>query len=465
MGVRSQFPKPLVALVAAGCGSEILYTRLVRFQAINGVPALYFVGIFSLLFALYWIAARSLTKPSKHPIKSCWPIVVFGLLFRLTLVPAGLQTDVPLREALLDDLSGQAVTFKTFLLYDQDLWRYLWEGHVWASGYNPYLLAPQNPLLDSLVDSRYSSCEVWEEIRDRVSYPDLPALYPPGAQLVFRLSHATFSGSVIGWKLWMILFECTAGLFVALTLKRLGRPVVAGLLLFAWNPLLIKSFAGSGHFDAVLVALLSILAYAWICGRKRVAQVVLGLATLSKFVPVVLFPLLTPPLLTGAAILCGTVVLGYTPFLTEGLEIPFSTLATFLRQWRFNGGPYLLLENILGRNGALYFYAAVVAAIMYRFRKRRAAGLDQLRLLLWLLGWTLILSPVVFPWYVTWLLPLACVVGDRVWLTFSGLVFFAFFVMFDGVERSSILAVEYIILLLVLFFQHWKRRGDALCIH
>lgn len=69
-------------------------------------------------------------------------VVSFGLLFRITLLPAGLRDDIDLIDGLKDDLTGRYVTYRTFLLYDQNVWRCLWEGYVLSQGLNPYRLAP-----------------------------------------------------------------------------------------------------------------------------------------------------------------------------------------------------------------------------------------------------------------------------------------------------------------------------------
>ena len=386
-------------------------------------------------------------------------------MFRLTLLPAGIRTDLPLLPALREDVQGTAVTFDTFLLYDQDLWRYLWEGHVWASGFNPYAQAPEDPVLDSIVEADEAQGEVWSEIRDRVTYPEIPALYPPLAQMAFRVSHATFPGSVIGWKAWMVLFECVSGLFVLLTLRRLEQPVAAGLLLFAWNPLLIKSFAGSGHYDAIVVLTLSIFIYALVNGQRILAHFALGFSLLAKFVPIILFFLLQPVLWTGTAALFSVILLGYIPFLDGISGVMFSTAATFAREWRFNGGPYLLFETFFGVKAAMLSYVTVVVGVIYLFRKYRNRNIhENLRSLLWVLGLSIVVSPVVDPWYITWLLPLACVVRDRVWLAYSGIVFFAFFIMFDGVERPWILAVEYLALILVGLLDHFFRKEKSIAV-
>jgi hypothetical protein len=72
------------------------------------------------------------------------------------MIPAGLSPDTSASEMLelgRADLHGTSVSFDRYLLYDDDIWRYVWDGHVWANSVNPFLYAPVDPRLDSLTRS------------------------------------------------------------------------------------------------------------------------------------------------------------------------------------------------------------------------------------------------------------------------------------------------------------------------
>ncbi len=58
-----------------------------------------------------------------------------------------------------------------------DIWRYLWKGHIQNLGFNPYLLPPN---AEVLLPFRF---DWWAEI----NHPEMAAVYPPVAQLWFRL--------------------------------------------------------------------------------------------------------------------------------------------------------------------------------------------------------------------------------------------------------------------------------------
>ena len=122
------------------------YFALLRLDAVNGVrPVLTFLAILGTLFALY-AAAYWLVRGERRARRSTLLLIAAGaVLFRLTLLPAGLPPQdswAKKLNGLRADVQGQRVAYERFLLFDGDIWRYLWDGHVGAHGVNPYLHAP-----------------------------------------------------------------------------------------------------------------------------------------------------------------------------------------------------------------------------------------------------------------------------------------------------------------------------------
>jgi hypothetical protein len=193
-----------------------------------------------------------------------------------------------------------------------------------------------------------------------------------------------------------------------------------------------------------------------------------SLAVLAKLSPLVLLPLVAervglPRLLMSAAI----VIAGYSPFASAGAAL-FAGLRTFAGEWEFNAGPFRVLRAAVApfvhdpEASARFLAAAgILAGGMWlahsaRGRRERFAGAASYGL-----GLLLLLSPTVMPWYVTWLLPLAVISGQREWLALSGLMGFAFLVMVDGRERVGALAAEYGLFLAALAAIHWGRLRAA----
>src|ERR1700737_613866 len=123
-----------------------------------------------------------------------------------------------------------------------DLFRYQWEGKIQNAGFNPYLIAPADPQLDQL---RHDFPEA-----AKINHPELRAVDPPGAELVFK-----FLSSITEWPLFYKILFAIADLLVTALLLRLigGRDLYRGAAWYAWNPLVAYSFAGAAHFDSVMI--------------------------------------------------------------------------------------------------------------------------------------------------------------------------------------------------------------------
>lgn len=457
-----------LAVLAAAVAMEMIYAFLARFDAVNGNATYVFLAAFGLLFALYFASLLAVSRINSAPSRRfIWTIAAAAVAFRLTLMPAGLRPDLPAFESIRQDLAGDEVVFDPFLLYDQDVWRFLWEGRVAAKGEDPYVLPPQDEKLDPVVEGE--SSEVWKEIRERVTYPQLASVYPPAALAAFRLSHALFPGSILGWKFLMLAFEAIAIALTVATFARLGRNPAFVLVALAWNPLLIKTNAGSGHFEALLLAALALFAYFLVSGRPTLACVSLALATLTKMVPGILIFAVVPLRIRDAAAFCAALALGFLP-IWGSLPSLMETMEEFSRHWRFNSWPFAGLEAVFGVGLAPLAYAFILAAVVVGFRRRLKSRLkanstetserlmESIQAMLWILGLAVILGPVVNPWYVAWLLPWAAGLGSQPWLAFSALVFLAFVIMVDGVEKSWSLALQYSAFVLLTLAISLKRR-------
>lgn len=446
--------------------SEAAYLSLLDVNAVNGlVPVLVFLGHLAVLFALYAVAVR-LARDSGAQGRTVLLVIGIGaVLFRITLLPAGLPPTATWTEranGLGADVRGEAVTYERFQLYDDDVWRYLWDGHVAASGVNPYELAPTDVELDSLVEGT-DVAPHWGDIRDNINYAETPTIYPPLSQLLFRASHAIAPGSVFVMKALVVALDLIAALYLALTLRALGRPEVL-VIAYAWNPLVIKVFAGSGHVDALAVAVLAATAYYIVRGSRTAGGIAFGLAILAKLGPVILLPFVVRRIgWRRTALALAIVIVGYVPYLEIGAGV-FAGFAAFAREWQFNAGPFSLLAAVasmvtsapdtVARAASAGLLVALVAALAWRDDGSPTTVAGRF---LPALGGLVVLGPAVMPWYLTWVLPFAGLADSKAWLLFSGLVCLAFFVMVDETERAWILWIEYGVFAAVLLVETAKR--------
>jgi hypothetical protein len=297
---------------------------------------------------------------------------------------------------------------------DDDIHRYVWDGRLQRLGYNPYLVIPSDPAVKGLHTAETRS----------LNNPDLPSPYPAGAQFFFRAVTA-IQESTFAFKVAFVLCDLLI-VFVLLDVLRRNQQGAHLVLAFAWNPLLAVEVAGSGHID-IVGALLLVMSVAALTRRWRTtAAVTLGLAVAVKFLPIVLLPLYWRRVrIRDAALAAVVVALLYVPFLNNSY-IPTGSLGTYVQTFRFNGPVFAALAHLAPPQwlAGLAVLAGFLTATLLRRethvgtaasavqRAQQATRSDALSwdaftadAFAWPMAVSLLCAPVVFPWYLLWLLP------------------------------------------------------------
>lgn len=274
---------------------------------------------------------------------------------------------------------------------DDDVHRYVWDGRVQRLGYNPYLLVPSDPALAGLHTSETST----------LNNAYLPSPYPPGAQLFFRAVTA-IEESTFALRVAFVVCDFAIA-FVLLDLLRRTRQGEHWVLAYAWHPLLATEVAGSGHVDIVGVLLLLLSAAALSKRWRMLAALTFGLAVSVKLLPIVLLPLYWKRVRVRDGALAALVVgLLYVPFLNHG-RIPIGSLGTYVRSFRFNDPVFAMLEQWTAPQvvAGLAVLVGLLAAIWMRTRSAESSS-DAFA---WPMAASLLCAPVIYPWYLLWLLP------------------------------------------------------------
>jgi len=274
---------------------------------------------------------------------------------------------------------------------DDDIHRYVWDGRVQRLGYNPYIVVPSDPALTSLHTSETRT----------LNNPEVPSPYPAGAQLFFR-AVTSIHESIFALKVAFVLCDF-AIVFVLLDVLRCTRQGEHWVLAYAWHPLLAIEVAGSGHVDIVGVLLLLVSVVALLKRWRAVAAMSFGLAVAVKLLPIVLLPLYWKRVRMRNAALAA-IVLGllYVPFLNHG-RIPIGSLGSYVQRFRFNGPVFATLERVAAPQvvAGLAVLVGFVTAIWMR-RKSAEGSPEEFA---WPMAASLFCAPVVYPWYLLWMLP------------------------------------------------------------
>lgn len=273
---------------------------------------------------------------------------------------------------------------------DDDVHRYVWDGRVQRLGYNPYIVVPSDPALGRLHTPETRT----------LNHPGLPSPYPAGAELFFRGITAIHESA---FALKVAFVVCNFAIVLVLfDILRCSRQGEHWILAFAWHPLLAIDVAGSGHVD-ILGALLLLVSFAALGRRWRaVAALAFGLAVAVKFLPIVLLPLYWRRVRVRDAVLTAIVVgLLYVPFLNHG-RIPIGSLGTYVHSFWFNDPVFAALGRVIVPEAAVGLAVLVGLVTAFWLRKKSVASSDAFA---WPMAASLLCAPVVYPWYLLWLLP------------------------------------------------------------
>lgn len=368
--------------------------------------------------------------------KSVWLLLAAAVIFRLTLWP------------LVPTLSS-------------DLYRYRWDGKAQLHGLNPYLAQPDDPALAPLWNTS-------DPFESRMPATDMPTIYPPLAEQVFKYT-ARYLPATVAFKLPMELCDIGVMILLAVWLRAEGGGAWQ-LAIYAWNPLVIVEFAGSGHSDALALAAL-VGAFLLLKSRRTLSTLLLAAATLLKSFPIMLFPLWlrrngwprsARAWLEGAAAAAFALICAW-PYRAALHQIPIN-MATFERNWQDNNASlYTLLKFFSGDShefaAGIGVGVAVGLALWTAIRK-----IEPTRAAFLIIGSILIFSPNAYPWYFTWIIPFLCFNFNPAWLLLTILQFLSYKVLIEYQDYGIFnfdpryLALTYIPFYVLLLWQAVRKK-------
>ena len=301
-----------------------------------------------------------------------------------------------------------------------DVYRYIWEGYIQNQGFNPYQIAPNDPLLTGLIQGDMAT--IWQQI----NHKDLSAAYPPLMMLLFRTLSA-ISPTPILFKIAMMGFDLmTIGALVLIVQWRKIPP--AHLIWYVANPFALVYVAGEAHLDIVQAAFLVWGLY-FIGSRKPVAGfLALGMAAVSKYFAIVALPFVMTRSNRHAWPAIFIAGVAFIPFMHDP-EAVFRSLFIFGSRMHYNDGLAEILRFLFGTLAlpVLCLILLSLLAGIYLFVH------DILRSVYLALGVLLLCLPTLHPWYLLLMAPLMVVYPSRAWL----------YLMLATIATLPVLATEY----------------------
>jgi alpha-1,6-mannosyltransferase len=364
-------------LISFGTLSGILYSSFTILQNGEKAISLYMI-IYASAFILFYLSYLFVIKKADAGSKSVVLIIVFGLLFRLVLIPSSPSTS-------------------------DDVYRYVWEGKLIVNGFNPFEVAPNDDSLKSLHTKKYPSL---------VSFPEMTTIYPTIAQVVFAAGYIISGENDIGIKIIYLFAELMTLIFIVLILRqrKLNPSLV---ILYSWMPLPIMEFFVNSHIDAIGITFFVMFVYLMLTNKYLIASVPFALGVMTKMYPLIFLPLLIKKL----GLIKTTIFVAIVSVICISLLYPLipeehpvaDSLTTYLRNWSFNGSFYAVIYSITG-NGydakSLVFALMIVSigniAIRYKDFLKAVYGV-------WLCF--IMFSATLYPWYLGWIAAINPAIG------------------------------------------------------
>ena len=317
---------------------------------------------------------------------------------------------------------GAAIVFRLLLLttlptLSDDVFRYIWEGHLLSEGVSPY----QSPIFAPELD------EFAIPVRELVNNPTFASPYLPVAHGVFTTTSIVLGDSALGFQIVMTILELGAA-WGLMALLKIVSIAPRRILLWLWNPIVVVEIAHGAHLDAIMifftVAALVATFHPKMKQESLAGPILLGLATLTRPIPVLLTPVLFwrwnwPQRIAYAA----TVIIPIVPFVlwsgpgigTDENSGVFGSGQEYTESFRFNSAIYQAFEQWVGSQGlddrglneprlltmiivfATYF---VVMAWIWNKARSRHDALGLLRLAAYPIAGYTLTTPVFHPWYI-----------------------------------------------------------------
>ena len=367
-----------------------------------------------------------------RPVLALVGILIFaGLIFLFTIFKLP-KVDLVKKQILW--VIGIGIVLRLLMLFtapilEDDYFRYLWDGAVTANLINPYEYSPEEVLnKEGVPEELVALAEESGDIIHRINHPQIRTIYPPVAQAFFAVSYALDSWNLTTWKIILIIMDLATLSLIFSALGILKLPT-SYLIIYWWNPLLLKEIFNSGHLDVlvfpfVLSALIAATQNRYI--RSSLTLIIgLGIKLWPAFLlPIIIRPIISKPKQLLSILVISAISIGvlFLPIYLSGLDASSGFIA-YGQSWQNNDSAFRILVYIseLGLNlfgyetfhkytVARFIVIALIAIwILYVAFGKAFRNADLFSKSLYIIAFAFLVSPTQFPWYYTWLIPLLAI--------------------------------------------------------
>ncbi|MCB0668680.1 MAG: hypothetical protein KDC80_22800 [Saprospiraceae bacterium] len=309
-------------------------------------------------------------------------------------------------------LALRCILIFAFPNLSDDIYRFLWDGHLINEGINPYLYTPTE-WMNELGDGE----SIYHLLYPHLNSPDYYTIYPPVCQGIFalcaKLDFDNIYWSSVFMKTIFLVAETTTIYFLLKLVQLLHIPQHR-VLLYALNPLIIIEFAGNLHFEALMIMFLTMAFWFYIRQRSKMFSLSMAMSIGTKLLPLMFLPFFLRrfrrnKLLLGFLLLLTTLTLLFLPFLSYDFIIHLGTsINLYFQKFEFNASIYYLIRwigfrirgyNIIQTAGPVLSILTFIIIIYLAAMEKPKKMQHVFRVLLLSFSTYLFLSTTIHPWY------------------------------------------------------------------
>jgi len=431
--------------------------------------------IWILLLGILFILATSFL--AIVPTQSDFPYIASGFLCCFAIYYFLFK--FPLQGKELNLLIGAAILARVILVFtfpnfSDDIYRFIWDGHLINSGLNPFEYLPKDALAQNV---NGLTPQLFELMNSQEYY----TIYPPVSQAIFFIS--TFFSenwyfSSVVMKIFMLAFEIGSIVYLIKILALLEQPK-KNVLIYALNPLIIIEIMGNLHFEGAMIFFMMAAYYLLLKSKLTLSGILFGLAVCSKLLPLLFLPSLFrrissdtgstfwKKLITYYFVVGVTILVCFLPLLSETFFLNFAnSLDLYFRKFEFNASIYYLLraigDQIVGYNliawfGPILGILSLSSILGIAFYKQKELLQKWPETLLLTIVVYLLFTTTVHPWYLSLPIVFCCLTSYRFPMIWSGLICLTY-LNYSGPEYHEhlwVVTIEYGMLFGMLVYEYY----------
>lgn len=342
----------------------------------------------------------------------------------------------------------------------QDFYRFIWDGRLILSGFNPYLTTPNDLMVSQ--PGLFPQMKLLFDGMGPLSAGHY-SNYPPMHQLPFIIAALFSKHSVLGAVVILRFLLIGADLGILFYGKKLLQKLQLpskNIYWFILNPLVIIELTGNLHFEGLMLFFFVMALYYIHTKKWYLAALTMALSIAVKLVPIISLPLFLNKLGWKKSIrfylsIGAVFILLFIPFLNGDFIKNYSaTIGLWFSKFEFNASFYYFLKWVLKATSKLELIhsmgivvmSVLVLQISYQLVRNKIKTTALIHSILWILSGYYFISTTVHPWYIISLLLLSNYTNYRYTLLWSYTIIFSYFAygQYNVYENSFILCLEYV---------------------